>query len=47
MAAALDIDFELFLSNMIGFDAAKRKFMDREVSIKSDTLVDWKFIHIK
>ena len=42
MAAALDIEFELFLANIIGFDASKRNCMIREGYINYDTLVYWK-----
>ena len=47
MEAALDINPKLCLDNILGFNAAKRKFIAREGYVKADTLVDWYLKHIK
>ena len=47
MAAALDNASEIFLTNTIGFDAAKRNCMTRKGYINADTFVDWRFKNTK
>ena len=47
MAAALDINLELFLVNIIRSDSTQKDCMTREGYINDDNLVDWKFKHIK
>ena len=47
MAAALDNDFKIFLTNIFGFNDTNRSHIAREGYINSYTFVDWGFKHIK
>ena len=47
MGAVFDNDFEIFFTNILGFDAAKRDCITREVYTHADTFVGWKFKETK
>ena len=41
----MDVNFKLFLANIIGFNAAKRNFIYREGYISDNTLIGRRFKH--